>query len=738
MNEPLRFVPMLRPMVWGGRQLKDVLGKPLPTDELYGESWEISDHASHASVVANGPLSGKTLRQVMEQDRAAILGPGADQYRVFPWLVKFLDARDWLSVQVHPDDRLVQRLWPGERGKTEAWFVVDARPGSRVYAGLLPGVDESRLRAALTAGAVADCLHQFAPQPGDCVFLPAGTAHAVGGGVLMAEVQQTSDATFRLFDWNRRDASGKTRALHVEEAMACIDWHRGPVQPIHVEGYSTTADQPVPKGRERRTLVVCAYFKLEYVQATEPFACGGEGRMQVLIVLGGEGRLTTESGTDELKLGDVCLLPASMPARWCRPGRCLRVLLCSMRVVVNLLAATGRKTGIGHYAMQLVRGLRAQAICERIEDYPPIWMRGLRRPCDWLLAHRRPGNAAVARAHQTATVTSHGETGRARLRHWGRTVVRWHFRTRFTRKNCDLYHEPNYIPLPSDLPTIATLHDLSVLLYPEWHPADRVAHFERHFRTGLERCEHFLTDSEFTRQEVIQALGLAPERVTRAHIGVRAGLKPMLDSDTAEALRILGLPPRYLLYFGTIEPRKNVLMLLRAYSSLPASMRERWPLLLVGGWGWKTEAIAEYYHTLARHRNVHHVGYVPDEHAAAIYNGARALVYPSLYEGFGLPPVEMMACGGAVVASTAGPIVETVGGQAHLIPAEDIDGWRDALRRVAEDDDWWMSLRRGAVEKARPYTWDRCAAETLKVYRKVCGLREEAATSEKWALRAAG
>jgi mannose-6-phosphate isomerase len=191
-------------MVWGGRRLGEVLGKHLATHEPYGESWEISDHASHQSVVATGPLAGKTLRQLMDQDRSAVLGSAADQQRLFPWLVKFLDARDWLSVQVHPDDEAAKRLCPGEGGKTEAWFVLDAEPDSRVYAGLLPGVDEPRLRTALAAGTVANCLHQFVPRPGDFVFLPAGTVHAVGGGVLLAEVQQTSDATFRLVGSGKR------------------------------------------------------------------------------------------------------------------------------------------------------------------------------------------------------------------------------------------------------------------------------------------------------------------------------------------------------------------------------------------------------------------------------------------------------------------------------------------------------------------------------------------------------
>ena len=137
-------------------------------------------------------------------------------------------------------------LWPGEGSKTEAWFVLDAAPGSRVYAGLLPGVDEKQLRDALAHGTVADCLHSFEPRPGDCLFLPAGTVHAVGGGVLMAEVQQTSDATFRLFDWNRRDAQGQMRGLHIEQALACIDWETGPVNPIRVE------DTPTPVSHPRR------------------------------------------------------------------------------------------------------------------------------------------------------------------------------------------------------------------------------------------------------------------------------------------------------------------------------------------------------------------------------------------------------------------------------------------------------------------------------------------------------
>src|SRR5262249_53909544 len=153
----------------------------------YGEAWEVSDHASHSSRVAGGPLAGRTLRELMGRHRHELLGAAAKAHTTFPLLVKLLDANDWLSVQVHPDDEKVRALWPGEGGKTEAWFALAAARGSGVYAGLRPGVDEPRLREALARGGVADCLHSFTPRPGDCLFLRAGTVHAVGGGVLMAE-----------------------------------------------------------------------------------------------------------------------------------------------------------------------------------------------------------------------------------------------------------------------------------------------------------------------------------------------------------------------------------------------------------------------------------------------------------------------------------------------------------------------------------------------------------------------
>ncbi len=331
MNAPLRFTSHLRPMVWGGRQLGEVLGKPLADETLYGEAWEVSDHPSHASSVTHGPHRGLSLRHLMEHHADGLLGAAAKYHTRFPWLIKLLDASDWLSVQVHPNDTNVVQWWPGEGGKTEAWFVLAAAPGSRVYAGLLPGVDEKQLRRALHEGTVGDCLHQFSPRPGDCVFLPAGTVHAVGGGVLMAEVQQTSDATFRLFDWNRRDAQGRSRQLHIEEALACIDWNTGPISPIRARGYPGADESPSRSSETfRQHLVGCDYFSLDYLRSDRPFSCGGGGVLHALTALHGRGRLTHGSESHPMSAGDTWLIPAALDSVSCQPDGELGILLTSL------------------------------------------------------------------------------------------------------------------------------------------------------------------------------------------------------------------------------------------------------------------------------------------------------------------------------------------------------------------------------------------------------------------------
>jgi alpha-1,3-rhamnosyl/mannosyltransferase len=287
-----------------------------------------------------------------------------------------------------------------------------------------------------------------------------------------------------------------------------------------------------------------------------------------------------------------------------------------------------------------------------------------------------------------------------------------------------VYQEPNFIPFACELPTVVTIHDLSVLLHPEWHPAERVRHYEQHFHHGLSRCAHVLTVSEFTRREVISALGWPPERVTRAYNGVRPTMMRLASNSVRRTLRRLKLPSRYLLHVGTIEPRKNLVTLIRAYGALSASLRESCPLVLVGGWGWNHDEVARILEADGRRLGVRHVGYVSERDLPAVYNGATALVFPSFYEGFGLPVVEMMACGGAVLASTAEALVELVTDEAHLIDPHDLGGWQLAMKRVIEDEEWRATLRAGAVRRAARFTWGACAAQTVKVYRGVISRRD--------------
>jgi len=271
----------------------------------------------------------------MERGRAALVGPSERSPQTphpllttdpgrFPWLIKFLDAEDWLSVQVHPDEQAVAKLWPGEGSKTEAWFIIDAAPGSRVYAGLRSGVDENQFRSALKSGHVTHCLQSFEPKPGDCVFLPAGTVHAVGGGVLIAEIQQTSDATFRLFDWNRRDSQGRSRTLHIDESLASIHWDQGPIAPFRVADFEQQAGPAKNQG-----LVQCPYFRLTFLRSADPISLGDAGLLQALIILQGRGQWHGSGCSEEIKMGQVWILPASLSQLECRPNPSLSVLLCS-------------------------------------------------------------------------------------------------------------------------------------------------------------------------------------------------------------------------------------------------------------------------------------------------------------------------------------------------------------------------------------------------------------------------
>ena len=301
---PLRFEPIYQYRLWGGRRLADLLTAPLPGDDPVGEVWVLSDRADHPSRVAEGPLKGRTISQLLEQFPQQVMGKLAGRFGRFPLLLKFLDAREMLSVQVHPADTHTDLLPAGETGKTEAWVVLEAGPKSRIYAGLRPGVTEAGLRQAIANGGVADQLAYITPQPGDAVFIPAGTVHSLGGDIVVFEVQENSDVTFRLYDWNHVDAkTGKPRALQVEQALACVDFAEcagGLVTPV----VETTT--PV----ERARLFQCEQFWLSRLHGDSPFTVGAAGVPRVLVCIEGAGQVEHGGVTYAVGKGEVFLLPA--------------------------------------------------------------------------------------------------------------------------------------------------------------------------------------------------------------------------------------------------------------------------------------------------------------------------------------------------------------------------------------------------------------------------------------------
>lgn len=220
----LRFRPIYQARVWGGRRLHSLFGRVLPDGQPYGESWELVDREDEQSVVENGPWAGTSLHTLWTQHRAAVFGTGLRQPDAarFPVLIKVLDCADDLSIQVHPPVVEAARL-AGEP-KTEMWFVAHAEPGARLFAGLRAGVHRADFERALATGRVADTVHAIAPRAGDSLFVPSGRVHALGAGLVVFEIQQNSDTTYRVFDWNRVGLDGKPRTLHVAESLASIDF----------------------------------------------------------------------------------------------------------------------------------------------------------------------------------------------------------------------------------------------------------------------------------------------------------------------------------------------------------------------------------------------------------------------------------------------------------------------------------------------------------------------------------
>jgi len=303
---PFVFEPIFKDRIWGGRELERLYGKKIPAGQI-GEAWEISDRPGDASVITNGPLTGKNLRWLMENHAAEILGdakPAAAGR--FPLLCKILDAREKLSLQVHPPASKAKEL-KGEP-KTEMWFITDAAPDASLYVGLKKGVTRAEFEKKISDGSVADCFHRIPVKAGDTMFLPSGRVHAIGDGLVIFEIQQNSDTTYRVFDWNRVGLDGKPRELHVAQSLASIDFN-------DFEPKLVPANYRQGPNFKFRQLVEDPLFNVQELVFENAGSVTLAGSyLRIVAVTKGAVKISHDGSGNitELKAGDFCLIPASL------------------------------------------------------------------------------------------------------------------------------------------------------------------------------------------------------------------------------------------------------------------------------------------------------------------------------------------------------------------------------------------------------------------------------------------
>jgi len=306
MYYPIKFKPIYKDYIWGGRYFEK-FDRVLP-EGILAESWELSCHKNGVSIVANGELEGKTLPEVVKGDSKNILGTkfplDCDE---LPLLIKFIDANDRLSVQVHPDDNYAA-VYEGGLGKNEMWYIMDVKPGAKLVAGLKAGVTKEIFAKAIKENRIEECLLEVEVKPGDVINIPAGLVHAIGAGIVIAEIQQTSDTTYRVFDYNRVDSKGVGRPLHLEKALDVINFEAGP-RKVKCEGINVKINDKCNK----TVYLANKYFACECYEVKGSFTekCDGS-KFNVFICLEGDGKIETENIAVSFKAGETVLIPAAI------------------------------------------------------------------------------------------------------------------------------------------------------------------------------------------------------------------------------------------------------------------------------------------------------------------------------------------------------------------------------------------------------------------------------------------
>lgn len=372
-----------------------------------------------------------------------------------------------------------------------------------------------------------------------------------------------------------------------------------------------------------------------------------------------------------------------------------------LTVALNASILRAPRTGIGQYVAALTSALQVQELARPELFTGLVWQRTLP-------AAAMPGYSQLSRLVKRLVPDAY------RVR---RAVEQARFNQGVRRIRPDLYHEPSLWPFEFDGPMVMTLHDLTHVHYPHTQPADRLAAIERYVGQSVLRAQRILVDSQFIADEVCRHYGVPVQRVMVAPLGSSARFHPRSVAQIAPLLATLGLQPGgYLLCVGTLEPRKNLQLALRAHERLPAALRASYPLVLVGMVGWQGQQLAEPLRRAIAGGQVRLLGYQSDESLAQLFAGARLLLFPSLYEGFGLPVLEAMSSGTPVIATRTSALPEVAGEAGHYIDPSDDSGCAAAMTQLIEDQVYWQHLREAGLARAQLYTWQRCAQVTAGAY----------------------
>jgi alpha-1,3-rhamnosyl/mannosyltransferase len=377
-------------------------------------------------------------------------------------------------------------------------------------------------------------------------------------------------------------------------------------------------------------------------------------------------------------------------------------------VGINATALLSPRTGIGNYIFEIGREFLASPEIRPRFFYGGYWSDSLRQNP---LANIASVKSGIRKCVPNVYAVQ-------------RFVAQMGFAAGVRRNPIDLYHEPSCLAYRFDGPIVTTVHDLSWIRHPETHPRDRVRALDRYFPGALERSSAIITDCGFVKDELVEVFGISPARIYPVPLGVSPLFRPVPIEECRAILAGNGFDfGRYFLSVGTLEPRKNIPTIIDAFTRLRPEIQERYPLVLVGMRGWLTNGIEAKMRPLAEKGVIKALGYVPDQQMPALYSGATAFLFPSLYEGFGLPPLEAMACGAPVIASNNSSLPEVVGDAGASFDPMDVEGIAEAMYRMVDDATWREELSAKGMRRAATFSWKRTADETIAVYRGVLNVR---------------